>query len=119
MATVPKHTYEKVSEDEEIGIDDYARPQTKTSNRRFYAVICALALGWTVTVVYGYLHRPADNGPLHVYTRTPIPKEVFSPVKRVFDVDPRYVGDGMEVNHAWDKLVAGEILLTLSKSRHG
>ena len=111
MASLQSHTYEKVSEEEDIGLDDLERPPTNKSSKRLYAIICALALGWTLTTAYSYLNRPADNGPLHVYTRTPIPKEVFSPVKKVFDVDPRYVGDGVEINHAWDKLVAGEILI--------
>jgi hypothetical protein len=111
MASLQSHTYEKVSEEEDIGLDDHERPPTNKSSKRLYAIICALALGWTLTIAYSYLNHPADNGPLHVYTRTPIPKEVFSPVKKVFDVDPRYVGDGVEINHAWDKLVAGEILI--------
>lgn len=115
MASLPSHIYEKVSEEEDICLDDHERPPTNKSSKRLYAIICVLALGWTLTLTYSYLNRPEDNGPLHVYTRTPIPKEVFSPVKKVFDVDPRYVGDGVEINYAWDKLVAGELLIRSPK----
>ncbi|KKY18661.1 hypothetical protein UCDDS831_g05943 [Diplodia seriata] len=101
-AVNPKHEYQQVAPDEEEGREERRR---KTSLWQ-YVCIATLALGWAATVAYGYQTRPRANGSLHVYTNTPIPKEVFKPVKRVFEKDERYIGDGQDVNHNWDKLVA-------------
>ncbi|KAH7028213.1 uncharacterized protein B0I36DRAFT_205408, partial [Microdochium trichocladiopsis] len=45
--------------------------------------------------------------PLLMYANTPIPQEVFKPVKKVFDKDDKYVGGGRQADIAWDALVAG------------
>ena len=74
-------------------------------------IIAVLLLGWVTTLVCWYRAASAanmSNGPLHVYQHTPIPKEVFKPVKKTFDLDERYVGFTPEVNANWDALVAGE-----------
>jgi hypothetical protein len=103
----PKHDYQQVSLDEEAAKRESRYTQSKESNFKQNLCIAFLAFGWTATAAYGYYTRPRENGPLHVYTNTPIPKEVFNPVKRIFGPDERYVGDGSDVNHYWDKLVTG------------
>ncbi|KAM7215687.1 protein of unknown function (DUF3328) domain containing protein [Rhypophila decipiens] len=111
-----------------VGDDEAAADDEKTSTiilerrnkqqhlrtqRILLAIIAVLALGWAATLISwsrwqaysGPNHL--DNGPLHVYTNTPIPKEVFLPVKKVFEPDERYIGGGPEVEKHWDALVAG------------
>ncbi|KAK4209259.1 hypothetical protein QBC37DRAFT_294966 [Rhypophila decipiens] len=79
--------------------------------RILLAIIAVLALGWSATLISWFQAysgpKNVDNGPLHVYTNTPIPKEVFLPVKKVFEPDERYIGGGREVEKHWDALVAG------------
>lgn len=81
------------------------------SPRILLALVALLSIGWAATLIGWYkmaaAARPPDNGPLHVYHNTPIPKEVFLPVKKVFEPDERYVGGGPEVGKHWDALVAG------------
>ncbi|KAL1617124.1 hypothetical protein SLS56_011127 [Neofusicoccum ribis] len=72
-----------------------------------YAAIAFLTLGWAFTAAYAYRSRTLETGLLHAYRNTPIPKEVFQPVKKVFMPDQRYIGQGPEVEAAWDSLVAG------------
>ncbi|KAL1627243.1 hypothetical protein SLS56_006482 [Neofusicoccum ribis] len=103
----PKHEYQQVALDEEAAKEGSRIIQTRKTSIWQYVCIAVLALGWASTVAYGYHTRPRANGSLHVYTNTPIPKEVFSPVKRVFEPDQRYIGDGPDVNGHWDRLVAG------------
>lgn len=91
--------------------------ESRTS--KILIIACSLlCLGWATTLVCWYTTSThsngdsltksmADNGPLHVYHNTPIPKEVFIPVKKVFEVEEKYVGGGPEVEKEWDKLVAG------------
>ena len=101
--------YEPLPPSEQEGIADHDTQQKSRSRWLSWssAVICVLSLGWLATVVTWYHSHPSSNGPLHVYTNTPIPKEVFKPVKRIFEPDERYVGGGHEVEMMWDKLVAG------------
>ena len=109
----PKHSdpkYEPLSPSDHEGVDDHERqPRIRRSWLSWSAsMICVLSMGWLATVVAWYhSHSISSNGPLHVYTNTPIPKEVFKPVKRVFEPDERYVGGGSEVEAMWDQLVAG------------
>lgn len=71
-------------------------------------LIFFLSLGWLVTAACWYQSRPSAEGPLHVYTNSPIPRDVFKPVKKVFQLDERYVGGTPEADVMWDKLVAGK-----------
>ncbi|GIZ43943.1 hypothetical protein CKM354_000715200 [Cercospora kikuchii] len=101
--------YRRLSLDDEEG-NRSASPRvifTKQGNRTLYACILLLALGWLATCAYVYRTRFQSNGLLHVYYNTPIPKDVFKPVKKVFHRDERYVGWNDEVNRNWDRLVAG------------
>lgn len=70
-------------------------------------LVLFLSVGWAVTAVSFWKSMKSSDGPLHVYTFTPIPKDVFEPVKKVFQPDDRYIGNSMEVDHHWDALVAG------------
>lgn len=73
--------------------------------------ILALGLGWFATALAWH---QSSRSPLsltsgfRMYTNTPIPQDVFKPVRRVFDKDERYMGGGREADAAWDALVAGE-----------
>lgn len=80
---------------------------TKRSNKGLCLSVIILALGWAATFAYIYHTRTESNGLLHVYHNTPIPKEVFNPVKKIFHRDERYIGWSDEVNRNWDTLVAG------------
>lgn len=102
--------YRRLSLDDEEG-NRSASPRvifTKQGNKTLYACILFLALGWLATCAYVYRTRFQSNGLLHVYYNTPIPKDVFKPVKKVFHRDERYVGWNDEVNRNWDRLVAGK-----------
>ena len=107
--SVPK--YEPLPPSEHDGIVDHERKPGNRTNWLSWstAAICLLSLGWLATGVAWYHYRPSSNGPLHVHTNTPIPKEVFKPVKRIFEPDERYVGGGDEVETMWDQLVAGTL----------
>ncbi|KAH7032168.1 hypothetical protein B0J12DRAFT_713740 [Macrophomina phaseolina] len=75
-----------------------------------YFLVAFLALGWLLTAAYSYHDRPLLNRPLRTYRESPIPQEVLNPVKKVFYPDERYIcktNPCPEVNHEWDKLVAG------------
>ncbi|KAK3313637.1 hypothetical protein B0H66DRAFT_484233 [Apodospora peruviana] len=78
--------------------------------RILLAAVAFLSLGWAATLIGWYKTASGislDNGPLHVYQNTPIPKEVFLSVKKVFEPDERYVGGDHQANRHWDALVAG------------
>lgn len=83
----------------------------RCNNRILLIAVSFLCLGWLTTLAFWYKTTPRNNGPLHVYSNTPIPKEVFIPVKKVFQPDERYIGGTAEVEREWDKLVAGEYRL--------
>lgn len=105
-----KKEYQQIAADEEAG---HEQPRISRPTIWHYICIFVLALGWAATAVHNYRtqpveHEESESTMLHVYHNTPIPREVFNPVKKVFDKDPRYMGDGPEVNHYWDKLVAGK-----------
>ncbi|KAL0467405.1 hypothetical protein QR685DRAFT_556092 [Neurospora intermedia] len=96
---------------EDIQIDATIRSHTfgreRCSNLILLIAVAFLCLGWLTTVAFWYKTAPRNNGPLHVYSNTPIPKGVFIPVKKVFQPDERYIGGSAEVEREWDKLVAG------------
>jgi len=97
---------------EEVPTLEGGSPPVRSSRSRssiwHYLCISILAIGWVGTIVYNHRAPPKENGPLHLYTNTPIPKEVFKPVKVIFDKDPKYMGYSKEVNDEWDLLVAGK-----------
>lgn len=97
---------------EDVQLDAPIRNHTiakeRRNNRILLIAVSFLCLGWLTTVAFWYKTAPRSNGPLHVYTNTPIPKEVFTPVKKVFQPDERYIGGTPDVEREWDKLVAGE-----------
>lgn len=100
--------YHQVALDEDGGKEESPRiVYTKRPNTALYLCISFLALGWAATAFYIYSTKFESNGLLHVYHNTPIPKGVFSPVKKVFNRDERYIGWSDEVNRNWDALVAG------------
>jgi len=98
-----KPEYKEVATNEEAQLP----PRRPNSSTLHYCIIIFLLVGWIATVAY--YSQPSSNGPLHVYSFTPIPKEVFKPVKKIFQPDERYIGDTPEVNQNWDALVAGEL----------
>ncbi|KAK0608984.1 Oxidase ustYa [Lasiodiplodia hormozganensis] len=111
-AVSAKREYQKVALDEEAAQSSQDEPRVARPTSWHYICIFVLALGWAATAAHDYRtqaieHEENESILLHVYSHTPIPREVFNPVKKVFDKDPRYMGDGPEVNHYWDKLVAG------------
>ncbi|KAJ5547247.1 hypothetical protein N7494_004832 [Penicillium frequentans] len=75
-----------------------------------YILITILATGWATTAAF-YWKSPAIaatiNGRIQLSTLTPIPENIFKPVRKVFQPDERYVGNSKEVDHHWDSLVAG------------
>lgn len=97
---------------EEVPTLEGGSPPVRSSRSRssiwHYLCIAILAIGWVGTIVYNHRAPPKENGPLHLYTNTPIPKEVFKPVKVIFDKDPKYMGYSKEVNDEWNLLVAGK-----------
>lgn len=101
---------------EDIQIDATIRSHTfgreRCSNLILLIAVAFLCLGWLTTVAFWYKTAPRNNGPLHVYSNTPIPKGVFIPVKKVFQPDERYIGGSAEVEREWDKLVAGMCCLS-------
>ncbi|KAK3681698.1 hypothetical protein B0T22DRAFT_300091 [Podospora appendiculata] len=114
IASVQAQRYGPVHSDEEEEVLDNPSPARTTTGasdryaRILLVVVTLLSLGWATTLVCWYkATSPQDNGPLHVYHNTPIPREVFVPVKKVFEPDERYVGGGPEVEKHWDQLVAG------------
>ncbi|CDM33107.1 hypothetical protein DTO013E5_5704 [Penicillium roqueforti] len=78
-------------------------------NLLLYIVISILATGWTTTAVLYWKSytAPKISGKFPLGTFTPIPEDVFKPVRRVFQPDERYIGNSKEVDHHWDDLVAG------------
>lgn len=81
-------------------------------NLLLYVVISILATGWTTTTILYWKSStiaPTPNRKFQLETFTPIPEDVFEPVRKVFQPDERYVGNSREVDHHWDDLVAGEI----------
>lgn len=100
--------YKKLADDEHSDLNELRGSKDVSQNKSWlYICIAFLSVGWTATVIFVHLSRPVTNGPLHAYTYTPIPKEVFLPVKKVFQADEHFVGDGIEANQYWDRLVAG------------
>lgn len=83
-------------------------------NLLLYIVISILATGWTTTAVLYWKSytAPKISGKFPLGTFTPIPEDVFKPVRRVFQPDERYIGNSKEVDHHWDDLVAGEMTTT-------
>jgi hypothetical protein len=87
-------------------------PEDRHWNLFLYIVISILAIGWATTgALYWKSSAVATtlNGKLQVTMLTPIPEDVFKPVRRVFEPDERYVGNSKEVDHHWDALVAGKM----------
>ncbi|KAI8626508.1 hypothetical protein F5Y19DRAFT_218600 [Xylariaceae sp. FL1651] len=80
--------------------------------------IAVLSVGWLGTAVAWRQSRTWTNGPLHVYTNTPIPKAVFQPVKKVFKDDERYKGGTPEADAAWDALVAAHDAVWIENPAH-
>ncbi|KAK4864572.1 hypothetical protein LT330_009567 [Penicillium expansum] len=79
-------------------------------NLLLYIVISILATGWTTTTILYWKSSaiaPTFNGKFQLGTFTPIPEDVFKPVRKVFQPDERYIGNSREVDHHWDDLVAG------------
>lgn len=80
-------------------------------NLLLYIVISILATGWTTTTILYWKSSaiaPTFNGKFQLGTFTPIPEDVFKPVRKVFQPDERYIGNSREVDHHWDDLVAGK-----------
>lgn len=81
--------------------------------------ILFISLGWLSTIAAWHqtisgrprVSGPAVGSPLLMYANTPIPQEVFEPVRKVFDKDNKYVGASRQADIAWDALVAGKTLL--------
>lgn len=79
----------------------------RQNNRILLIAVYFLCLGWLTTLAFWYKTAPKNNGPLHVYSHIPIPKGVFVPVKKVFQLDGRYIGGAAEVEQEWEELVTG------------
>jgi len=79
-------------------------------NRKTTITILVLGLGWFLTALAAWHQSRASvsSSGFRMYTNTPIPQDVFKPVRKVFDKDERYMGGGREADAAWDALVAGE-----------
>lgn len=92
-----KPAYQEIS-DEDIPVPKYRK---RTSIFQ-YSSIALLTLAWVITLVF-YWQLSLSIRP----TPTPLPSEVFTRVKTVFQPDLRYVGPGSEANHHWNLLVAG------------
>lgn len=104
----PKFEYDYISSPE----DTPSEMLPKAKSRRFPTIqtflIIFLSMGWIATLLSIYIREPQHNGTLRVYSQSPIPKEVFTPVKRIFEPEERFVGDGINVTQSWDTLVAGK-----------
>lgn len=93
-----KPVYQEIADDEDFPVPKYRRHVSILQ----YCCILFLASGWVITLVF-YWHL--SNSTKTPYT--PIPREVFTRVKKVFQPDERYVGPSAETRHHWDDLVAG------------
>lgn len=95
--------YQEVPGDE----DHRLLPRRRSTNIVQYACIAFLALAWAITLG---LYWRLDHNSLRI-PRSPIPNEIYKPVRKIFQPDQRYIGPSIETNHHWDDLVAGTVAL--------
>jgi hypothetical protein len=103
----PQFDYDYISSSEDAPSEMLPKVKSRPYPTIQTSIIIFLSMGWIATLLYIYVHEPQYNGTLRVYSQSPIPKEVFTPVKRIFEPEERFVGDGINVTRNWDTLVAG------------
>lgn len=98
-----KPAYQEISDNEDVPAPKYRRHVSLWQ----YCSIAFLAFAWMITLGL-YLQLSIATRP----RPTPIPREVFTRVKTIFQPDSRYIGPSIETNHNWDHLVAGTLQVT-------
>jgi hypothetical protein len=111
-----QHKYENVPSDEESSSEASLRlqPISRTTISRATIIresiftLFGLAIGLIVAFSINYKEAGlmAELGQCWVYgNNTPIPTDVIERVPRVFEPDPRYLGNSEQIDLNWQKLV--------------
>lgn len=94
----PKPAYQEISDNDDLPVPKYRR---RTGVFQ-YSCIVFLTFAWAITLGFYWQLSLSIRPP-----PTPLPSEVFTRVKTVFQRNQSYVGPGSEANHHWNLLVAG------------